>query len=428
MPTAFAISVTQFPRGEWGKARAIHTTLCFLARVEGANTRRVAKKKIRNRHRQYMTSQLSQYRRLATATFLLALVHYFYDAQWDPTPRKLGWLRTVSFRNQHNESKKAMFLEEEEKVGLGQIGDNLKSNTTHAFMIDSRTGRQWLVEKQSMEHYEAEFIDLVDRKYRTKNTSSQLDILNSLGLGAVLEMEDGREYKCLASFHEQWRDELWRKADLFSGEPFLEWLDYGSGRDLNSAICDRERLNRRRYQMLNRTELETSLVEFRNNTYAETPNDISDNDNQSNTTLLTTTSLFNIVQAVFTATEEPVPPGLWLSVLDLNHNFYIFQGGKIAAPDQPFDYWKRGHGSVTGGRPVLYAGEMMIDRQGRVDSIVPDSGHYRPKLQHSKALYRWIHGIVGSAAQTTIDWRPARSATELERTVWNTLFDDDDEI
>jgi hypothetical protein len=283
---------------------------------------------------------------------------------------------------------------------------------------------QWMVQKHSMEHYEAEFIDLLDRKYRPKNTSSQLDILSSLGLGGVLEMEDGRFFQCLASYHEVWRDEVWQEARPFSGEPFLEWLDYGSGRDFDSEMCSRERLNQQRYQMLNRTELKASLVEFRKETYVETTNENSDDDNQNNTTT-TTTSVRDMVQAVFTATQQPVRPGLWLCVLDLNHNLYLFEGGKFPAPDQPFDYWKRGHGSVTGGQPVLYAGEIMIEAAGRVSYIVPKSGHYRPKLQHSKAFYRWIRGIVGDAAQTAIDWRRA-SSTESARTVWESLFDDDE--
>ena len=396
-----------------------------------------------------MTNQMLLYRRLATATFLLALALFHaqqrdiktsHPSEKDNKPR-CGTLRLfrAGSRSNHNDTK-TMFLEEENRLeehvqlhkdgdklmlSVSEGGENLKGNATHALMIDSRTGRQWIVQKHSIEHYEAEFIDLVDRKYRPENTKIQLDILSSLGLGAVLEMEDGREFKCLASFHEVWRDEVWQKVEHFSGEPFLEWLDYGSGRELDSEICDRERLNRRRYQILNHTELDAHLVEIRKTPYLETRNENSDNDHQNNTTS-TTTSVKDMVQAVFTATQQPVPPGRWLSVLDLNHNLYMFQGGKFPAPDQPFDYWKRGHGSVTGGRPVLYAGEIMINQLGRVDYIVSDSGHYRPKLQHSKAFYRWIRGIVGDAARATIDWKPAKSAMESERTVWETLFDDED--
>ena len=315
-------------------------------------------------------------------------------------------------------------LEQLEQLDQGHLessDDNSGSNATHAVMHDKRTGRQWMVRKRSIEYYVAGFQDLVDRKYKARDSSCQLDILSALGPPAVLEMEDGREFKCLDSFYA-----LWEKKP-FSGEPFFDWLDYGSGRELESEACDRERFNRRRYAILNQTEREASRVEFRIETHVHTKH-LGNDDKQNATATTTTTSMSDMVHVVFAATQEPVPEGIWLSVHDLNHNLHLIQGGQFPAPDYPFDYWKRGHASVTGGGPVLFAGEMGVSRRGKIKFINPNSGHYRPQLSHSRAFYRWMRRLVGEkVARNAIEWRPKDSATHADLNAWKTLFDDNDD-
>ena len=370
-----------------------------------------------------MTSQLSKYGRLSCFTFLLALA--LLSTQRGillyPCVKASGALLRRGIANNNDTM---LFVEQEARIEHFHMkkmsqGGNPQSNATHALMVDTRTGTHWMVEKHSIEHYDADFLDLMNRKYKPHNASFQLDIISALGPAAVLEMEDGREYKCLGSFHKVW------SSEPFSGEPFLDWLDFGSGRELDSELCNHMHLNRRRYQMLNQIELEASRVEFHTETLVHINHDYND-DNQNATTM---SNAREMVYAAFAATQLPVEPGLWLAVLDLNHNLYLIKEGFFPARDQPFDYWKRGHGSVTGGRPVLFAGEMVtVGRRGRVGYVIPNSGHYRPQLKHSKAFYRWIRDLVGDAAQTAIDWRPKDSASKSELKEWGTLFDDDDEI
>lgn len=257
-------------------------------------------------------------------------------------------------------------------------------------------------ETKTLEHYKEEWRNLTQHTYLAQDEETQLDILKAIGPALVLEMEDGREYKCLDLYNKRWQDE-----QPFSGQPFLHWLDHGHGRHVEDPRCLRERLNRRRYRKFNVTQIDQSRVELK-------ACGGGDGDNK------------NKVCAVYAATQEPVPAGDWSSVWDLNQTLYLLKDGKFPADDTvPFEYWKVGHCSVTHGRPVLYAGEMGVvasdgvdsdavngtntttSLRGRVAWINPQSGHYRPGLRHTQAFYWWMRDFFGAeAARNSIQWRP----------------------
>lgn len=76
-----------------------------------------------------------------------------------------------------------------------------------------------------------------------------------MGLQYFLEMMDlkHRYGSNLRTYHEEWK-----KAD--TKEPFFYWLDYGEGKDLEITACPRERLEREQVRYLSREERQYYLV------------------------------------------------------------------------------------------------------------------------------------------------------------------------
>jgi len=263
--------------------------------------------------------------------------------------------------------------------------------------------------RKSLQEFEQEWEDLANRFYRpTNDTASsttrnqhtrlqELDIITALGFPtALLEMEDGRELWCLDSYHY-----LWSKEVPFSGQPFFEWLN---DTDIESEECSRARLNRRRYVKFNATQIEESVVELR--------------------------SLHNaVVQVVFAHNQEPVPDGTWLTVWGVDERLYMLRDTRVPTENgEPFEYYTQGHCSVTHGRPVLYAGEMSIFHQGIVVFTFPNSGHYRPGVNHSLAFRDWMVEQVGDVARKRIQWMPCEICLQnsgrgnATREEWEALF------
>lgn len=108
-------------------------------------------------------------------------------------------------------------------------------------------------QRKSLQEFEKEWEDLANQFYRPSNdtagstttmtnnqhhTRQQLDIITALGFPTpLLEMEDGRDFWCLDSYHY-----LWSTQEPFSGLSFFEWLN---ATDIESEECSRIRLNRR---------------------------------------------------------------------------------------------------------------------------------------------------------------------------------------
>eukprot|EP00978_Attheya_sp_CCMP212_P019853 scaffold56274_cov55-Attheya_sp.AAC.1 len=95
-----------------------------------------------------------------------------------------------------------------------------------------------------------------------------LNVMDTLGPRAVLQAEDpmgGRVESCLVKYFNIWEDEK-----PFSGEPFFEWLDFGTGRMINlhahdrrGGSCLRKNQHQFRRKWFNETERENLRVDLK---------------------------------------------------------------------------------------------------------------------------------------------------------------------
>lgn len=94
------------------------------------------------------------------------------------------------------------------------------------------------------------------RAKREKADSIKKNEARMMGLQYFLEMVDlkHRYGSHLRSYHEEWK-----KSD--TKENFFFWLDYGEGRNIELDACPRERLDRERVRYLSREERQHYLVE-----------------------------------------------------------------------------------------------------------------------------------------------------------------------
>ncbi|GAW21248.1 hypothetical protein ANO14919_107660 [Xylariales sp. No.14919] len=93
------------------------------------------------------------------------------------------------------------------------------------------------------------------RRKKQKAQAKRRKHARMMGLQYFLEMVDlkHRYGSNLRTYHEEWK-----RSDTI--ENFFYWLDYGEGKDLELATCPRERLDRERVRYLNREEREHYLV------------------------------------------------------------------------------------------------------------------------------------------------------------------------
>eukprot|EP00978_Attheya_sp_CCMP212_P019852 scaffold56272_cov71-Attheya_sp.AAC.1 len=126
-------------------------------------------------------------------------------------------------------------------------------------------GERWWVKKQSKESLMKE-MDQMFNKYR--GPTGTLNVVDSMGPRAVLQAEDpmgGRVESCLIKYFK-----MWRKETPFSGEPFFEWLDFGTGRMINlhshdqrGFSCLRKDQHQFRRKWFNETERENLRVDVK---------------------------------------------------------------------------------------------------------------------------------------------------------------------
>ena len=262
--------------------------------------------------------------------------------------------------------------------------------------------------RRGLAFYEQEMEDLINRIYRPQNNTTnqtlQLDIVRVMGIGGVLEMEDGREIWCLEEYYK-----LWKNQQPFSGQPFLEWLDHpynnsGSTEVMESKSCPRRVLNHRRFSKFNTSQIEASRIEFR-------------------------VLHHKLVQAVFVQSQQPVPDGTWDIIWDVNKRLYLSKEDYIyTSHGEPFEYYRLGHCSVTHGRPVLFAGEVVIGPWGLLVRVYPESGHYRPTTRHTIHFFEWMKGKLGDPVGKKVKWMPCQSCEDYlddkNKTMqeWEALF------
>ncbi|CAJ2500254.1 Uu.00g031070.m01.CDS01 [Anthostomella pinea] len=93
------------------------------------------------------------------------------------------------------------------------------------------------------------------RKRRMKAQAKRREHAKMMGLQYFLEMVDlkHRYGSNLRTYHEEWK-----KSD--TNENFFYWLDYGEGKNIDLAACPHERLDREQVRYLNREERQHYLV------------------------------------------------------------------------------------------------------------------------------------------------------------------------
>lgn len=259
-----------------------------------------------------------------------------------------------------------------------------------------------------------------------------------MGLQYFLEMVDlkHRYGSNLRTYHEEWK-----KAD--TKEPFFYWLDYGEGLNIDMASCPRERLDREQVRYLSREERQYYLVQVdddgrlcwakngkridtteewkdsihgivalddptpafspntatpgRNKTTSFAPADSSspsedgalpseleaaraakyaspgftDEKGVKKVTHLSASTILN------TLLRKSVRKNTWIFVADTAFRLYV--GLKDSGAFQ--------HSSFVQGSRISAAGLIKI-KQGRLASLSPLSGHYRPPASNFRAFVR----------------------------------------
>ncbi|EFY95513.1 IQ calmodulin-binding motif protein [Metarhizium robertsii] len=273
------------------------------------------------------------------------------------------------------------------------------------------------------------------KERRVKATAKRRQAARMLGLQYFLEMVDSKHRygSNLRMYHEEWK-----KSD--TKENFFYWLDYGEGRFIELDTCPRDRLEREQVRYLSREERQYYLVrvdaegrlcwvkngaridtteQFKDSIHGVVPlddptpafaptasqnlhsqdNDDDDNDNDSDSsdeskreadraakyadpgfddskglkrvTHISASTIFNQLL------RKSVKKNTWIFVADTSFRLYV--GIKDSGAFQ--------HSSFLQGSRISAAGLIKI-KKGRLSSLSPLSGHYRPPASSFRAFVK----------------------------------------
>lgn len=273
------------------------------------------------------------------------------------------------------------------------------------------------------------------KERRLKATAKRRQAARMLGLQYFLEMVDSKHRygSNLRMYHEEWK-----KSD--TKENFFYWLDYGEGRFIELDTCPRDRLEREQVRYLSREERQYYLVrvdaegrlcwvkngaridtteQFKDSIHGVVPlddptpafaptasqnlhsqdNDDDDNDNDSDSsdeskreadraakyadpgfddskglkkvTHISASTIFNQLL------RKSVKKNTWIFVADTSFRLYV--GIKDSGAFQ--------HSSFLQGSRISAAGLIKI-KKGRLSSLSPLSGHYRPPASSFRAFVK----------------------------------------
>ncbi|KAK2072921.1 hypothetical protein P8C59_007245 [Phyllachora maydis] len=193
------------------------------------------------------------------------------------------------------------------------------------------------------------------RKRREEIKARRRKDARVMGLPYFLEMVDlkHRYGSNLRTYHEEWK-----KAD--TKENFFYWLDYGEGRLLDIDSCPRERLDREQYK--------DSIHEF-----PYTTPGLADAKGVQKVRHVSAATIFNKLL------RKTVRKNTWIFVADTNFRLYV--GIKASGAFQ--------HSSFLQGGRISAAGLIKI-KDGRLRSLSPLSGHYRPPARNFRAF---VHSL-----------------------------------
>lgn len=299
--------------------------------------------------------------------------------------------------------------------------DDLESDSSSLSTIDTNTSP---AERQRV------------REQSNKLLSGQKDRAQMMGLQYFLEMVDvkHRYGSNLRQYHAEWK-----KSD--TKENYFYWLDYGGGKDIELDTCPRDRLEREKVRYLSREERQYYLVKvddrgrlrwakndalidttvhfkdsihgivpsedptpsFNPETQPRPPSPIAGSSRSSHSLSSIDSTRAHDRAAKYTNPDpdEPEPHGMkrvthwsastvwnkvlrrsvkdgtWIFVADTSFRLYV--GIKNSGAFQ--------HSSFLQGSRISAAGLIKI-KSGRISSLSPLSGHYRPPASNFRAFVK----------------------------------------
>lgn len=359
----------------------------------------------------------------------------------DPSTRWITAIREAQFRETTRPRGRSFTGASQDTLSLGDMADShastARSNWKKLSMVALRAGHDDQDEASdsdcssdaaSLPPHEKEEL----RRLREQANAQRRKTALTLGLQYWLEIVDQKHRygTNLRMYHEEWR-----KAD--TNENFFYWLDYGEGRYISLDTCPRERLERDQVRYLSREERQYYLAtvddqgrlcwakngepidtseKYRDSIYGivpvddpappyrpmtEHPNPYADSASgmPSNASYLDSNheqhradshvnpepdqrDIKKVKQFSATTTlnkllRKTVRDGTWIFVADTSFRLYI--GIKQAGAFQ--------HSSFLQGARIS-AGGLISIKDGKLSSLSPLSGHYRPPTANFRAFVR----------------------------------------
>jgi hypothetical protein len=361
----------------------------------------------------------------------------------DPSTRWITAIREAQFRETIRPRGRSLTGASQDTLSLGDMADfhasTARSNWKKLSMVALRAGHDdededsdsdCSSEAASLPPHEKEEL----RRLREQANAQRRKTALTLGLQYWLEIVDQKHRygTNLRMYHEEWR-----KAD--TNENFFYWLDYGEGRYISLDTCPRERLERDQVRYLSREERQYYLAtvddqgrlcwakngepidtseKYRDSIYGivpvddpappyrpmmEHPNPYADSvsgiaSNASASYLdsnheqhhadrhanlepdqraIKKVKQFSATTTLNKLLRKTVRDGTWIFVADTSFRLYI--GIKQAGAFQ--------HSSFLQGARIS-AGGLISIKDGKLSSLSPLSGHYRPPTSNFRAFVR----------------------------------------
>ena len=260
--------------------------------------------------------------------------------------------------------------------------------------------RKWWVARQSRQILAQAIRDL-GKKWRAPLGSSAggVDIDNPDNIGALLDAEDPRGHRfhmCFSLYHRRWMEQ-----EPFSGIPFFDWLDFGSGKNITPVDldvhpelrnrgwgidCPKEKFNDRKLHYLNleeRKQYAVDLTPYQNGQH---------------------------VRVTYRRSGAPIDDEaeVYLYVLSsLDQTLYVI----------PDAHPTIGHSTLIASEPALAAGELLIGKRGKLEEVDFGSGHYRGGVSSFVAMHNWMVDLGLNTTSIEFELRSAWNVTARSKRV-----------
>lgn len=352
----------------------------------------------------------------------------------NPSTRWAAAVRDAQFRETHRPRPRALSQAATVDEDVRPPSAGARQKWKKAGMVAFRAGRDDTDSDSDSDSDNPEETRLQDkaarRQKRQEENAKRRAEARTMGLQYFLEMIDAKHRygSNLQVYHEEWKRSN-------TQENFLYWLDHGAGRNVELEGCSREQLEREQVRYLSREERQHYLVkvdaegrlcwakngaridtteQFKDSIHGivpaddETPAfrpsanplaDDSDSDSSIESRLeadraakyatpefdnatglkkihhLSTSTIINKLL------RKSVRKNCWIFVADTNFRLYV--GIKDSGAFQ--------HSSFLQGGRISAAGLIKI-KNGRLQSLSPLSGHYRPPSSNFRAFLQSLKG------------------------------------